>query len=93
MPNEVISQYQNALVKDRQILDCCMVANEALDSRHKQGKGGGIFKVYMMKAYDHDSWNFLDFVLGKMGFGRRWRIWVHLCISHARVSVMVNGNT
>lgn len=58
---EVISQYQNAFVKGRRILDCSFIASEVLNSKIKGG-GGMIFRVDMMKVYDHASCNFLDFI-------------------------------
>ncbi|XP_016170077.1 uncharacterized protein LOC107612834 [Arachis ipaensis] len=35
-----------------------------------------IIKLDFQKAYDKVKWNFVDIVLEKMGFGRRWRAWV-----------------
>lgn len=49
-----------------------------------------IFKVEMMKAYDHFSWNFLEFVLKEMDFGLKWTRWMRVCISNARFSVMAH---
>lgn len=86
-----ISEYQNNFVKGHPILNCSLIANELLDSRIKEGSGGRIFRVDMMKAYDLVSWNFLYFVLQEMGSGERWRKWVRTCISHARFLVMENG--
>ncbi|KAL5724542.1 thiamine diphosphokinase [Ranunculus cassubicifolius] len=42
----------------------------------------------MMKAYDHVSWNFLEWIMIKMGFGSKWRRWIRICISNARFSVL-----
>lgn len=53
----VIDQYQTAFVEDWQILVCSLIANELIDSRLEQRGGGVIFKVDIMKAYDHMSWN------------------------------------
>lgn len=36
-------------------------------------------------------WDFLDFVLLKMGFGERWRKWIFGCLSAVNYSVIVNG--
>lgn len=66
--NGFLSQYQNAFVKGCHILDYNLIANEVLDSRIKQGVGGMILKVDMMKACYHVLCNFLDFVLKEMGF-------------------------
>lgn len=53
----VISTYQNAFGKGHQILNCSFIANEVPESRIKEGRGGMLFKVDMMKAYGHVSWN------------------------------------
>ena len=43
------------------------------------------------KAYDHLNWDFLLQVMEKMGFGRKWLIWIRWCISTTSFSVLVNG--
>ncbi|KAL5714065.1 hypothetical protein ACHQM5_016077 [Ranunculus cassubicifolius] len=80
-------------MKGRQIIDCCLVANELIDSKRKQGGGGMAVKIDMMKAYDHVSWNFLEWVMIKMGFGSKWRRWIRICISNARFSILLNGSS
>lgn len=87
--NGVISKYQYAFVKERQILDCSLIANEVLDLRLKQKGRGMACKEDMMKAYDHVSWNFFEYVMRIMGFGNKWR-WICNYIANAAFSVMVN---
>ncbi|XP_020992360.1 uncharacterized protein LOC110278447 [Arachis duranensis] len=44
-------------------------------------KQAAIIKLDFQKAYDRVKWSFVDIVLQKMGFGRRWRSWVKECVS------------
>ncbi|KAL4319880.1 hypothetical protein GQ457_18G002580 [Hibiscus cannabinus] len=38
------------------------------------------------------DWNFLIFVLEKMGFSKLWCNWIRFCISTASISVLLNGS-
>lgn len=45
----------------------------------------------MEKAYNHVNWAFLDWVMDQMGFGYKWGFWIHVCISSASFSMLING--
>ncbi|KAK3206771.1 hypothetical protein Dsin_020817 [Dipteronia sinensis] len=59
MMNSVIGEYQMAFVKDRQILDSFVVAEEIIHSWKNDKVGGLLVKLDFEKAYDsvdHSSW-------------------------------------
>jgi hypothetical protein len=51
-----------------------------------------IFKVDFEKAYDSVSWSFLDYLLGRFGFGSKWRDWMKAYLFPGSLSVLVNGS-
>nr|GEU99642.1 RNA-directed DNA polymerase, eukaryota, reverse transcriptase zinc-binding domain protein [Tanacetum cinerariifolium] len=49
-------------------------------------------KVDFENTFDSVCWSFLDDTIVNMGFGGKWRSWIHGCLSSASVSVLVNGS-
>ena len=89
---KVISIEQWAFVKRTQILGDIPVANECVHSRLKERLPGIICKLDLEKAYDRVDWKFLQYMLRRMGFGEKWRMWIRECISSAWFSMLVNGS-
>ncbi|GAU20017.1 hypothetical protein TSUD_273520 [Trifolium subterraneum] len=88
----VISESQTAFVKDRQILDGILIANEVVDEARKTKKELILFKVDFEKAYDSVDWDYLDAVMVRMSFPTLWRKWIKECVCTATASVLVNGS-
>ncbi|PNY07495.1 cysteine-rich receptor-like protein kinase, partial [Trifolium pratense] len=88
----VISEAQTAFIKDRQILDGILVANEVVDEARRSKKELMLFKVDFEKAYDSVDWGYLDDVMGRMSFPALWRKWIRECVCTATTSVLVNGS-
>ena len=87
----VIDEVQSAYVEGRNILDGPLIVNEVCSWAKKLKKKILLFKVDFDKAFDSVNWGYLDSVLLQMGFGNKWRSWIHACLSSARASVVVNG--
>ncbi|KAK5837222.1 hypothetical protein PVK06_013032 [Gossypium arboreum] len=92
---DIVSDTQCAFIKERQIFDGILIANEIIHSIKKNSelRGSLIFKLDFSKAYDCVGWDFLEVVLYKMGFGVKWRGWILDCILTVRIAVLVNGST
>jgi len=88
----VIAEEQSTFVKNRQILDGILIANEMVDEAHRLKKELLLFKVDFEKVYDSVDWGYLDAVTERMSFPVLWRKWIKECVSTATISVLVNGS-
>lgn len=89
--NQIIDESQFAFVRDRQILDGVLIANEAISWLKKRNKEGILLKIDFQSAYDSVLWDFIDHIMQEMGFGHKWRKWVMSCISTPSISILLNG--
>nr|GEU29994.1 transposon TX1 uncharacterized [Tanacetum cinerariifolium] len=83
---------QSTFIVGRQILDGCLVANEIVIMASIEKSKLLLFKVDFKKAFDSVNWTFLQNIIRQMGFGTKWRSWIHSCLSSASISVLVNGS-
>lgn len=88
----LIDESQSAFVRDRQILDGVLIANEAIGWLKRKKIPGALLKLDFQKAYDSVRWSFLQSVMSKMGFGRKWIKWIMTCVSTASLSIILNGS-
>ncbi|GKB48218.1 RNA-directed DNA polymerase, eukaryota, reverse transcriptase zinc-binding domain protein [Tanacetum coccineum] len=51
-----------------------------------------MFKVDFQKAFNSVRWDHLDDILGKFGFGNKWRGWIRGCLQSSKASVLVSGS-
>ncbi|MCI06917.1 LINE-1 reverse transcriptase like, partial [Trifolium medium] len=88
----IISKNQSAFLKGRFLADGVVVVNEVVDLARRLKKECLILKVDFEKAYDSVSWSFLDYMLGRLGFGDKWRAWMKTCVCNGNLSVLINGS-
>lgn len=51
-----------------------------------------ILKVDFEQAYDCINWNYLKFLLRRIGYGENWMLSMEACIFNNSMSVLVNGS-
>ncbi|XP_028186376.1 uncharacterized protein LOC114373014 [Glycine soja] len=67
-----------------------LIANEVVEEAKRCHKPCIVFKVDYEKAYDSVSWEFLTYMMSRMGFCSKWIKWIEGCLKSAYVSVLVN---
>ena len=93
--DSLITPYQNAFIKGRNITDNILIAHEIIDVlRKKKGRkaSSGTLKIDMSKAYDRADWTFIQTVLIVMKFENRWIQWIMECVTSVSYTLIVNGN-
>jgi hypothetical protein len=90
----IILANQSVFIPGRLISDNILAAYETLHSMqtHHWGKVGYVaVKLDMSKAYNRVEWRFLDEVMRRMGFARKWRELIMQCIQSVNFFVLING--
>lgn len=90
--DKVVSQEQSTFISGRQILDGPLMLSEFINWYKERSKKLLIFKVDFEKAFDSVSWNYLDFILGQLGSGDTWRLWIRECLCSTRTSIALLMN-
>ena len=89
---KIIDYSQSAFIKERGLLDSILVANEVVEEYRAKNKRLAIIKVDYEKAYDSVSWEFLYYMMVRLGFCARWIGWIKECLESSTVSILVNGS-
>jgi hypothetical protein len=69
-----------------------MIVNELIDLAKRRKDKCLLFKVDFERAYDTVNWQFLDYMMRRMGFVEGWRKWISACVFNSSMSVLVNGS-
>lgn len=88
----LVSKNQTAFISGRNILDGVLVMNEVMDLAKRERNSFFVVNVDYEKAYDSANWNYLRFLLTRMGFGVKWNQWMEVCIFSSFMSVIANGS-
>jgi len=89
---KIIDARQLTFLEGKGLLDSVLVANEVLEEYKRKRKSCVFFKVNYEKAYESVNWDFIFYMLRRLGFCKRWIRWIKGCLESASVSVLVNGS-
>lgn len=90
---KLISPTQSTFLPNRNITESVLIAKELVDDVKRIGSRCIIFKADVEKAFDSVSWNFLFFMMRKMGISEIWIGWIRECLSSTRIAALVNGSS
>ncbi|GJV47630.1 putative gypsy type transposase [Tanacetum coccineum] len=88
--DDIISKEQSAFMKGMQIMDGHIILNEVIAWYKSKKEQSLLFKVDFQKAFNSVRWDHLDDILGKFGFGNKWRGWIQGCLLSSKAPVLVN---
>ncbi|GKV53298.1 hypothetical protein SLEP1_g59830, partial [Rubroshorea leprosula] len=89
----IIGENQMAFIKGRQMVDSIVIANETINEAKRKKKASFLFKIDFEKVYDKVCWEFLDYMMSRMGFDPKWRRWINECLKTTEASILLNGST
>jgi len=89
---KVVDGTQSTFLSNRGLLDSVLVVNEVINELRRRKKSGVVVKLDFEKAYDSVSWEFLFYMMRRLGFCEKWIQWIKACLESATVSVLVNGS-
>ena len=90
--SKIIDSRQSAFLAGRGILDSVLVANEVLEEAKRRKKNCLFLKVDYEKTYDSVRWDFISYMLERLGFCEQWIAWIKSCLESTTVFVLVNGS-
>lgn len=91
--NCIVTENQSAFILERLMTDNVLIAHELMHSLHTKNLKHKLMalKLDIAKAFDKVEWQFVDSVMEKMGFCRRWRDCKMKCITTVTYTVLMNG--
>lgn len=90
---DIISDHQSAFVLGRLTTDNILLAYECIHTMQKKKRKRGLcaVKLDMHKAYDRVEWVFLEKMMMKLGFDRRWIQLIMACVNSVQYTVHFNS--
>jgi len=82
--------HNSLFLEGRGILNV-LVTNETINEVKNLKNKCFILKLDFEKAYDTIRWNYLEYMMQRLGFSYVWFRWIKFCLKSAIISILVNG--
>ncbi|GKV23593.1 hypothetical protein SLEP1_g33302 [Rubroshorea leprosula] len=89
---KIIGEQHMAFIGGKQLVDGVVIANEVIEEIKRKKMKNFLFKVDFEKAYDKVCWDFIEYMMMRMGFNDIWRKWIWECLASSSVSILINGS-
>ena len=89
---DIIDERQFVFIGGRHLLHSVLIANEVVEEAKRCQKPCLVFKVDYERTYDSVLWDFLSYMMRRLGFCPKWIHWIEGYLSSASVSILVNGS-
>lgn len=76
----MVGECQNTFLQ-RQTLDAMLIANKVIENHLKEWIPGVLCKQDIEKMYDDEGWDFVLYMMDKLGFGEKWCAWMKTWIT------------
>jgi len=83
--NKIIDVRYAPFLEGRDLLDGVLVANEVIEKLKRKKKSCVFFEVDYEKAYDPISWEFIYYMMGRVGLCDKWIKWIKSCLEYVSV--------
>jgi hypothetical protein len=81
---DLIDPMQSVFIPGRLIIDNALIVFEclhAMEQGNRSSKESTALKLELTKVYDSVHWGYLEDVLLRLGFHRKWLQWIMVCVT------------
>lgn len=88
---DLVQPAQTGFVRDRQITEGFLYAQQVLHNAEQQNIPMAIFKADIHKAFDTVGWEFIIEIMRQLGFPTNWIVWIQKAVLQGTSQVIING--
>lgn len=92
LTQKLFDDHQYGFIKGRQEAESIMLVHEVHHTIKYDSSKGMILKLDFEKAFDTVRWDFLLHTMDRLGFGKKWIMWIENLLHSTRMSILLIGS-